>query len=177
MKKGKLVLVMALVAVLVFALAACGKQDAGKGGSAAKYEGDVAETDLLSRIKVKYPVAFKLDEKLSSDVLIYLKKENEDWEVNVSCIEYGASYTPYKEFAQVEKDNRTVYGDKVEKIKVGDKEALKVDAGAGINIIIPGDDKYYIEFSCRVQINKTADYKTAFNTPEVQYILENITAK
>lgn len=173
MRKFKLVLVIALVAVVVFALAGCGKQGAAK----AKYEGEVTESVIMDKLIVKYPVAFKINEKRSSESTLRLSKDNEDWEVAVGLVVYGSDITPYKDFAGVEKDNKAVY-DKVEKITVMGKEALKIDAGAAIRILIPAHDTFFVEFSCNVQLNKgDADYKTAFDTPEVQYILENLTVK
>lgn len=171
MKKMKSVVVMALVAVLVFALAACGNKD---GGSAAKYEGEVAETVIQDKIVVKYPAAYTIDQKWSDENSVCLRKDGETWEVTVYYGEYGFIY---EDFAHVESDHKLLYGDRVEKTTLLGKEGFKVDQGAAITINVPADDNHYLSFSCKVQFDKEADYQAAFKSSEVQFILENLSIK
>lgn len=175
MKNLKKLFVVALVLILVFALAACGKNDGG--GAAAKYEGETAEYVIGDRVVVTYPTVFTVENSLSSDTDVTLRKEGEKWEVSVFTYEtevyYGGTWED-----KVESTLKSMYGDKVKATKLMGLEAFEFDAGAAYKIVGKFDDKYFIEFTCKTIINETeADYNGAFKTPEVQYIVENLKAK
>lgn len=175
MKNLKTLLVVALATVLVFALAACGKNDGG--GAAAKYEGETAEYVIGDRVVVTYPTVFTVENSLSSDTDVTLRKEGEKWEVSVFTYEtevyYGGTWED-----KVESTLKSMYGDKVKATKLMGLEAFEFDAGAAYKIVGKFDDKYFIEFTCKTIINETeADYNGAYKTPEVQYIVQNLKAK
>lgn len=176
MKNLKTLLVVALALILVFSLAACGKKDGGEA-AAAKYEGETAEYVIGDRIVVTYPTVFTVENSLSSDTDVTLRKEGEKWEVSVFTYEtevyYGGTWED-----KVESTLKSMYGDKVKATKLMGLEAFEFDAGAAYKIVGKFDDTYFVEFTCKTIINETdADYNGAFKTPEVQYIVQNLKAK
>lgn len=177
MKNLKTLLVVALVLILVFALAACDKKEGGGGATAAKYEGETAEYVIADKVTVTYPTVFTVENSLSSDTDVTLRKEGEKWEVSVFMSEiemyYGGTWED-----KVESTLKSMYGDKVKPTKIMGLDAFEMDKGAAYSIVGKFDDTYFIEFTCKTIINETeVDYNGAFKTPEVQYIVENLKAK
>lgn len=180
MKKVKLLLIAALIAVMVLSLVACNKED-GKGGgespnvAGGKYEGKTNDRVLSEKIVIKYPAVFKIDNMWSNDSTVILSLEGADWELEITCIEY--SKENFENFEAIKDFHDAIYGDKVEKVTLLNNEGIKVDKSNALSIFVPIDEKLYFLFNCKQAADKECDCNAAFATPEVQYILENINFK
>lgn len=170
MKKAKSLLVFALVAAMILSLVACGKKEEKK----PEYTGEVTEKVIQDVLTVKYPAEFKVNDQWSGENFVTLRKGDELWEVSIGISEL--ELVGEKSFESLEETHKQFYST-FEKATLAGKDGFKVDAGAAITYYAKYNDEKYISFSCKVQFDKEADYKEAFETPEVQYILNNLSVK
>lgn len=170
MKKVKLLLVFALAAVMILSFVACGKKEEKK----PEYTGEVTEKVIQDVLTVKYPAEFKVNDQWSGESFVTLRKGDELWEVSVGI--YELELVGEKSFESLEETHKQFYST-FEKATLAGKDGFKVDAGAAISYYAKYNDEKYISFTCKVQFDKEADYKKAFETPEVQYILNNLSVK
>lgn len=181
MRKIRSVMVIVLGLLLVLAFTACDKKDESsvqEGSSSEKveaYQGETAEVTLDDALIVKYPAAFKVDEVWSGDYNVCLEKEGEKWEVTVGVYKYDDSYP---DFEAIVSDNKASFGNGVKTASLAGKEGITYKAPSAIQYLAPLNEKKYIVFACKSQPNEEGeDFATAFNTAEVQYILNNIQIK
>lgn len=175
MKKTKIVFTLGIALILVLALTACGGGGGNQGGSTAKYEGEVAERTVADALVVQYPAAFQVDETWSGNDYVCVEQEGADWEVTVGCFKYDETYP---NFEALEADAKIVDGDAVKPATLAGKDGFMVKSGSAITYTARFDDTRYIKFSCKSQPNiDSKGFEAAFDTPEVQYILNNLKLK